>query len=132
VRALGPEAQDLADRYFFETLVRIHREGEGGPYTGLKPAGQEIDPAIAGSGQALEAGSVDALVKMITADVEQELRERFEKAMAAKKHANESVGRGRDYVAAYVGFVHHAEGLRSAASSAGHPEHEREGEAHAR
>jgi hypothetical protein len=39
VRALGPEARTLADRFFFETLVRVHREGEGEPYTGLKPAG---------------------------------------------------------------------------------------------
>ena len=39
VRALGPEARALADRFFFETLVRVHREGEGAPYTGLKPEG---------------------------------------------------------------------------------------------
>jgi Family of unknown function (DUF6448) len=36
VRKLGPEARALADRYFFETLVRLHRAGEGAPYTGLK------------------------------------------------------------------------------------------------
>ena len=36
VRALGPAAKELADRYFFETLVRIHRADEGAPYTGLK------------------------------------------------------------------------------------------------
>jgi len=34
VRPLGPEARALADRFFFETLVRVHREGEGAPYTG--------------------------------------------------------------------------------------------------
>lgn len=39
VRDLSPEAKELADRYFFETLVRLHRAGEGAPYTGLKPAG---------------------------------------------------------------------------------------------
>lgn len=37
VRAKGAEAKELADMYFFETLVRIHRAGEGAPYTGLKP-----------------------------------------------------------------------------------------------
>src|SRR5512145_18046 len=46
VRALGSEARALADRFFFETLVRVHREGEGAPYTGLKPAGTAVDPGI--------------------------------------------------------------------------------------
>ena len=35
VRKLSPDAKDLADLYFFETLVRVHRAGEGEPYTGL-------------------------------------------------------------------------------------------------
>ena len=39
VRALGPQARALADRFFFETLVRVHRAGEGAPFTGLEPAG---------------------------------------------------------------------------------------------
>lgn len=47
VRAKGKEAQELADMYFFETLVRIHREGEGAPYTGLKP-GEAVEPAAEG------------------------------------------------------------------------------------
>jgi hypothetical protein len=41
LRKLSPEARDLADMYFFETLVRIHRAGEGESYTGIKPAGRE-------------------------------------------------------------------------------------------
>ena len=57
VRKLGGQAQKLADMYFFETLVRIHRAGEGASYTGLKP-GAEIDPAIAMTDEALESGSV--------------------------------------------------------------------------
>src|ERR1051325_223167 len=36
VRKLGREAAALADRYFFETVVRLHRQGEGASYTGLK------------------------------------------------------------------------------------------------
>ena len=34
VRTLNPAAQDLADTYFFETVVRIHRDGEHAPYMG--------------------------------------------------------------------------------------------------
>jgi hypothetical protein len=42
VRALSPQAKELADRFFFETLVRVHRAGEGAPFTGLKPAGRDL------------------------------------------------------------------------------------------
>jgi len=62
VRGLGPEARALADRFFFETLVRVHREGEGAPYTGLKPAGTAVDPGIAASDDSLDTGSVEPLV----------------------------------------------------------------------
>ena len=123
VRALGPEARKLADRFFFETLVRIHREGEGAPYTGLKPAGVEIEPAIAASDKALETGSVDALATMVTTEAEHGIRERFARAAEAKKHASDSVERGREYVAAYVEFMHYAERLvLNATSAASHAE----------
>lgn len=65
VRAKGAEAKELADMYFFETLVRIHRAGEGAPYTGLKP-GADVDPAVALADRALETGSVDKLVNVLT------------------------------------------------------------------
>src|SRR5210317_1037120 len=65
VRAKGAEAKELADMYFFETLVRIHRAGEGAPYTGLKP-GEAVDPAVALADKALESGSVDKLVDVLT------------------------------------------------------------------
>jgi Family of unknown function (DUF6448) len=125
VRALGPAAQKLADRFFFETLVRIHREGEGAPYTGLKPAGVEIEPAIAASDKALDAGSVDALATMVTTEAEHGIRERFARAAEAKMHASESVERGRVYVAAYVEFMHYVERLHNAATTVvTHAEHE--------
>lgn len=117
VRALGPAARELADRFFFETLVRIHREGEGAPYTGLKPAGVEIEPAIAASDKALETGSVDMLVKMVVGEAERGIRERFAHAAEARTHMGESIERGREYVAAYVRFMHYAERLHNDAVS---------------
>ena len=71
VRGLGAEARSLADRFFFETLVRVHRQGEGAPYTGLQPAGAEVEPGIAASDRALETGSVDTLVALAAREVEQ-------------------------------------------------------------
>lgn len=66
VRIKGPEAKEFADMYFFETLVRLHRAGEGAPYDGIKPAGTDLGPAVSGADKALESGSVDDLVKLVT------------------------------------------------------------------
>ena len=80
--------------YFFETLVRIHRAGEGAPYTGLKP-GEAIDPAVALADKALENGSVDKLVNILTNAMANGIRERFTKAYENQKYADESVKAGR-------------------------------------
>lgn len=122
VRAKGEEARELADMYFFETLVRVHRAGEGEPYTGLKPAGTPLDPGVALADEALETGSADELVDEITTHAETKLREHFAHASEAKAHAAETVEQGREYVAAYVVFVHYAKGLAEAIE--GHGAHQ--------
>jgi len=115
VRGLGPEARDLADKYFFETLVRLHREGEGAPYTGLKPAGA-VEPVVAASDKALEAGSVEELTKEITQLVAEGIRHRFTETVEKKQQADENVAAGRAFVEAYVEFVHYVEGLHTDAT----------------
>lgn len=127
VRGKGLEAQALADQYFFENLVRIHRAGEGAPYTGILPHGTLVEPAIALADQSLESGSADKLVKAIAHHVEEGIRERFARAAAAKKHADESVTAGREFVEAYVEFTQYVERLdldatTQAAPHAGAPE----------
>jgi hypothetical protein len=119
VRGKGPEARELADHYFFETLVRVHRAGEGAPYTGLKPAGA-VEPIVAAADKALETGSAEALAKHVTHAIEAGIQKRFAAAVEAKKHADESVEAGRKFVAAYVDYVHFVEGLHAAATSAHH------------
>jgi hypothetical protein len=111
VRKLSPEAKGLADRYFMETLVRVHRAGEGAPYTGLKPAGA-VAPYIAGADRALAAGSVDALVAHVTDEVARGIRERFAHANATRPHAADSAAAGREYVETYVNFTHYLEALQ--------------------
>jgi len=121
VRGKGPEAKAMADRYFFETLVRVHRAGEGAPYAGLKPAGAELGPAVSGSDKALESGSVDSLVKLLTEKAAAGIRERFLRAAEKKKGARRSVEAGREFVAAYVEFMHYTERLYDDATRfAGH------------
>lgn len=80
VRTLSPEARDLADKYFFETLVRLHRAGEGAPYTGLQPAGT-VEPVIAASDKALETGSIEPLTQEIVKLVSDGIHRRFTEAM---------------------------------------------------
>lgn len=118
--ARGKKQQQTAERSFFEALVRVHRAGEGAPFTGLKPAG-EVLPVIAEADKALAAGSPDALVKMVTDTVARGIRERHEKAAEALKHKDESVQKGREYVAAYVEFTHYVERLQMEAQ--GHATH---------
>jgi hypothetical protein len=110
VRSKGKEAQELADMYFMETLVRLHRAGEGAPYTGLKPAGI-VEPAVVEADKALESGSVDNLVKLVTEAASKGIRERFNKAKEAKKNVDQNVEAGREFVEAYVQFTHYAERL---------------------
>jgi hypothetical protein len=114
VRSLSPEAREMADNYFFETLVRVHRAGEGEPYTGLKPAGTEVEPGVAAADKALEVGSADALVKQVTVEVASGIRQRFAHAQKASKDAELGVDAGRQYVAAYVEFIHYVENVHQA------------------
>ncbi|MBI5055663.1 MAG: hypothetical protein HZB61_03485 [Nitrospirae bacterium] len=116
VRKQGKEAKELADMYFFETLVRVHRAGEGAPYTGLKP-GEAVEPVIVESDKALESGSADTLVKHVTDAVAKGIREKFAHAKETKKHAGESVEAGREYVEAYVVFTHYVERLYNDATA---------------
>ena len=120
VRKLGPEAQALADESFFETVVRLHRAGEGAPYAGLKPPGS-IDPGIAMADAALEKASVEDLARSLTREIENGLRERFARVLQARSRSGDSVSAGRTYVEAYVAFVHYVE--RLAAAPAGSEDH---------
>jgi hypothetical protein len=114
VRKLGVEARELADMFFFETLVRLHRAGEGVPYAGLKPAGAKVDPAIAAVDMAVERGSIESLSKMLGDETRDGLERRFKEVVARKKFATKDVEAGREYVAAYVELMHYAEGIHSA------------------
>jgi hypothetical protein len=115
VRKLGGEAREMADLYFFETLVRVHRAGEGEPYTGLEPAGRDLGPAIPAADQALATGDAGPLVRMMTEAIEGGLRQRFEKARASRDHPAGDVLAGRRYVSEYVPFIHYVERLYQAA-----------------
>lgn len=108
-RRSGPEAKEIADRYFFETLVRIHRAGEGAPYTGLKAGPAE--PIIAAVDKGLDTGSIDKVVKHVTSEVSEGIKKRFNETLERKKHADDNVAAGRKFVEAYVDLTHYVERL---------------------
>ena len=109
-RSKSPEAEEKADMKFFETLARIHREGEGAPFTGMKPA-DAIEPIEAEADKALEAGSVDTLTTEMSQHLTSNVKERFDRVLDKKKHMNDSVDAGREYVEAYVEYLHYVEGV---------------------
>lgn len=104
VAAFGGEAKDLAERWFFETVVRVHRAGEGAPYTGLKPAGLDVGPAIPAAEDALRTGSPEALTELLCREVHEEVESRLRHAMDLKAHAGESVPAARRHVEASLGL----------------------------
>jgi len=120
VRAKGPEAKELADMYFFETLVRIHRAGEGAPYAGLKPAGADLGPAIPAADKAIESGNIEPVLKLLTDQVREGVDERFKHVIAKKNFKKDDVTAGREFVEAYVVFMHYVEGVYAATHKTAH------------
>lgn len=124
VRSLGVEAAELADRLFLETMVRIHRMGEGVGFTGIQPEGTQIDPVVKAADEAIALGSDAALLPLVPEERRAELDERFQSALAVKDFDVDDVAAGRRYLAAYVSFFKYAEGED-------HEHHGHEAHAHA-
>ena len=122
VRKINPDARKLADRYFFETLVRIHRAGEAAPYTGLKPAGRDLGPAIPLADKAVASGNDTELVAFASKEVQEGISKKFADLRRKRKFRPEDLAAGREYVASYVTFVHYVERIHEAVAAgvAGH------------
>lgn len=120
VRDLSPQAKDLADRFFFETVVRLHRAGEGAPFTGLKPAGRDLGPAIPAADTSIALGSVDPVIQLLTGAVQERVREQFGAVIDARRFSSSDVTAGRAYVKAYVEFIHFVERLYEATTTVPH------------
>ncbi len=125
VRKLGGEARELADTHFFETLVRIHRAGEGAPFGGLQPAGRDLGPAVPAADRALENGSSEEVEWLLTDAIRSGVHQHFHDALGRRGFDQDDVNAGRAYVAAYVPYVHYVERLWRAAQGGAH-EHGRE------
>lgn len=116
VRKLSREARQLADMHFFETLVRLHRAGEGAGFTGLKPAGRDLGPAIPAADKALRDANVERLINLMTTTIEDRIRDHFNETFTKQKFSKDDLEAGRSFVNAYVKYVHCVETLYETAT----------------
>jgi len=128
VRDLGADARALADQAAMETVIRLHRAGEGAAYTGLKPAGIDYGPVIRAAEHAVETGDLAKLQAALTEEIEHALRERLAHVRELQKVSLEpktaaEVPSARERVSGELGFITFAESLRQAALGKGAEHH---------
>lgn len=104
------EVYGIVEKHFLETLVRLHREGEGAPFTGLKPAGSTT-PMINMADESIAKEDVDSLLSKLTTHLQKEITEKYEKVIRLSKVKENSLAEGRAYVAAYVEYTHTLEAI---------------------
>lgn len=119
VRTLSSAAQALADNYFFETVVRLHRAGEGAPYTGL--TNEEVPPAILAADEAMDTGSMEGVMELLNETLEHELEAKYEAVKDARQEAEKqgTVEANRKRVEAELAFETYVYELYLTAISAG-------------
>lgn len=106
------EVYALVQKHFLETLVRLHRETEGAPYTGLKPA-EQVNPVISLSDDAITSHNPDDLLAALNGHISQVVKEKYEKVSILEKTKDQSPEKGRAYVDAYVDYTHTVEALHA-------------------
>ena len=119
VRKMGKEAKELADYWFFETAVRVHREGEGEPYTGLKPAGLDEGPVVPRSEEAIEKGDASEVIEFLSHTVKEEVQKRLDHALSLKDYDENDVDAAREYVEAMLELILYSHKLYIYMTSAG-------------
>ena len=125
-RAAGGAAAAVAEQWLFETAVRLHRAGEGQPFTGLRPAGLGFGPVVPLAEQALAGGDPRPLFRFLTDAMHQELHRRFDRArhlaQAAQEHLGD-VAAARERTSAELSFMVWAHGTYLAFAKDPHASH---------
>lgn len=103
-------------------MVRLHRAGEGAPYTGLKPAGLDVGPVIPLAEKAIQQGSAEQLGDFLAAVLKGQLERRLEEVRNLEPQHLPSVGAARRYVQAMLGFQVYSHHVYQAMLASGHHE----------
>ncbi len=98
------DAEELAKKYFMETAVRLHREAEGMPYTGLKPAAPN-PPDIEAAERALETGNLEPVTDLLSEKMQEEVSRWFRQVLDARKNKENTISAGREWVDNYVKYI---------------------------
>jgi hypothetical protein len=120
VRGLGADVRELADHAFMETVIRLHRAGEG--------AGIDYGPVIPAAEQAVETGDLAKLKAALMHEIDHALQERLTHVRKLQKAPLEpktdaEVPHSRERVSGELGFITFAENLRQAALGKGTEHH---------
>lgn len=110
VRGKGDDVRGVADQWFLENMIRIHRAGEGASYTGLQPAGAHVDERVRAADNAVASGDLAELAPLVPAEQLPELERRFAAVMKAKDFPVDDLDAGREFLHRYVRFFKLAEG----------------------
>ncbi|HUH18615.1 DUF6448 family protein [Albibacterium sp.] len=113
------EIYSIVEKHFLETLVRHHRETEGAPYTGLKPAGSTA-PIVQMADNSIAEQDVNTLLNNLGNHIQGVITEKYEKVAALSKVKDNSVAEGRAYVMAYVDYTHTLEAIEAVMEHGGH------------
>lgn len=120
-REQGGAAADLAERYLVDTAIRLHREAEGLPFDGVKPATSPMPQDITVAEEALAKGQVDGVVALLNEDLSHQVRQLFEAVKSQQAERDRSLEGGRRWVDAYVRYVAFVHGMHAAIEAG--PEH---------
>jgi len=103
------EEKDKAEMELFKILVKIHRGGEGAKYEGIKPAGS-VEPEIALADKAVETGKLDDVINHIKSSENRGIILHLFHKVEEKSHYDvNNVPAGREFIEAYVVFIHAVE-----------------------
>jgi hypothetical protein len=108
-RETNPATQETTDNIFFQTLGRVHCEGENFPFLGKNPAGPDVHPIRQAIDRALSEDEVDDLTQKITVEVSQGIHDRFNQVRRFESGQQDDVDAARQYVGAYVDYVDYVE-----------------------
>lgn len=118
LRTGDKEVYVIVEKHFFETLVRLHRETEGAPFNGLKPAGT-TKMIVQLSDKALESNNINDFLVKLNTHIGTVIKDKYEKVVALEKMKNNSPEKGREYVEAYVDYTHTIEAIHDIAEQSG-------------
>lgn len=104
-RKLGEDAKEVADLWFFENVVRLHREGEGESFTGLKPAGLDWGPVVPRAEEGIKTENPAETIEFLKGVLQEEIQKKFDKAMSLKNYDVNDVDSARKYTEAMLHFV---------------------------